>query len=496
MQLPKTGDVLLEKYVLEERLGEGGMGIVFAARHRLLAQRVAVKLIRPEIAMDGEAVARFVNEARAAAHIASDHVARVLDVGMLEDRYPYMVLEYLDGVDLAQSLRARGPLPVADVADYLLQVIEALAHAHALGIVHRYLKPSNLFLARRPDGTLRVKVLDFGISKARRQVDVPSAQMTKKNAILGSPHYMSPEQLRDAASVDHRSDIWALGVVAYELLSGRTPFGGENAVAVFAAIQEAEPTRLRDARKDVDAELEGVILKCLERERASRFESVTDLGRALAPFGTAVAARALENAKLIVPLGSVRSPPQTSLRLDAEDTGSEEAVISATLRATPVALPQASTGETENALSSSRGVTAPERRRGVGVAVGVTAVVAAGALVILAWPARVPVATLGEATSSARAVSRDAWPTPSAVAAPSTSSVVLALPVRETLAVEPTVPSPSISALPRRPTIPNAATPHPVTSASAVVSSPPRCVPPFTYDGNGTKRWKPECLSQ
>src|SRR6185436_6098030 len=207
--MPNPGDVLLGKYKIESVLGEGGMGKVYAAQHMLLGKRVAMKLLLPEVIRHKDSVQRFLNEARAVARIENEHVAQVLDVGQLENGLPFMVLEYLDGIDLACLLETRGPLPIHEVADHLLETIDAVARAHQLGIIHRDLKPANLFLARRTDGTARIKVLDFGISKAIG--GVTSGSLTKTSSMVGSPMYMAPEQLRDSKSVDHRCDIWALG---------------------------------------------------------------------------------------------------------------------------------------------------------------------------------------------------------------------------------------------------------------------------------------------
>ena len=229
--LPQPGDVLAGKYRVERVLGSGGMGVVVAAMHLTLQERVALKFLLPEGAKKEETVTRFLREARAAAKIKSEHVARVSDVGTLESGAPYLVMEYLDGSDLSALLRRDGPLPPRDAVEYVLQACEALAEAHAVGIVHRDLKPANLFLARHAGGAPRIKVLDFGISKlTARDPSMPpdDPSMTRTRAWLGSPLYMSPEQMRSARDVDTRTDIWALGVILYELLSGKPPFDGET----------------------------------------------------------------------------------------------------------------------------------------------------------------------------------------------------------------------------------------------------------------------------
>ncbi len=284
--LPSPGDVLVGKYQIERLIGRGGMGAVFAAQHMLLNQRVAVKLLLGELACSQEATSRFMNEARAAAQIQGDHVARVLDIGQLPSGTPYMVLEYLEGTDLAGLLQQRGVLGIAEVADYALQALDALAQAHAAGIVHRDLKPANLFLARRHDGTNVVKVLDFGISKNLHPLSGTPQGMTQTKALLGSPEYMSPEQLRTPRGVDTRTDIWSLGVILYELLTGRMPFTGESLGELFIQIMESAPPPVRAHRPDVPAAFEAVVLRCLIRDPNARFGSVNELAAMLLPFAS------------------------------------------------------------------------------------------------------------------------------------------------------------------------------------------------------------------
>ena len=195
----REGEILAGKYRVDKVLGVGGMGVVVAAYHIELDQRVAIKFLLPEVLDHGEAVARFAREARAAVKIKSEHVAKVTDVGKLENGAPYMVMEFLDGSDLSQWLTQRGALPVEQACEFVLQACEAIAEAHALGIVHRDLKPGNLFVIRRADGVLSVKVLDFGISKTASGPGSGSAgAMTKTSALMGSPLYMSPEQMQSS----------------------------------------------------------------------------------------------------------------------------------------------------------------------------------------------------------------------------------------------------------------------------------------------------------
>lgn len=290
----EPGHLLAGKYRIDRLLGRGAMGVVYAAQHELLHVPVAVKLMRPALGLDPLAVFRFLNEARNASRIQSDHVVRIFDVGVLDSGVPFIVMELLEGADLALVLRHRGPLPIAPTVDWLLEVVEALAHAHAIGIVHRDIKPSNLFLSRRHDGTDRIKVLDFGVSKT---IAAPSTGgMTITGAVVGTPLYMAPEQLRGAKLVDSRADIWALGAVAYELLSGHVPFPGDNVVAVFAATCETTPTPPREFRPEIPAGLEAALLRCLQREPDARFANVGALGVDLAPYGTPSSVQTLARA--------------------------------------------------------------------------------------------------------------------------------------------------------------------------------------------------------
>ncbi len=295
--LPNVGDLVAGKYRIESLLGSGAMGAVFVARHELLDKRVALKLICEDQAQAPHAVTRFYNEARAAAKIEGEHVARVLDVGQHENGTPFIALELLEGANLAEVLETRAPLPVHEVVGWILQVCEALAEAHSFGIVHRDLKPANLFLARRRDGRSIVKVLDFGVAKTHAPLQ---PAMTVTSSILGSPVYMAPEQLRSAKSVDARADIWALGVVLYELLTGRLPFRGDYVAVVFVAGLEHTPPAPRTLRADVPEALERVVLRCLAREVDHRFQSVAELAEALAPFAGSDACFSVQRIRTIM----------------------------------------------------------------------------------------------------------------------------------------------------------------------------------------------------
>lgn len=278
MENPVPGDVLLGKYRIERVLGKGGMGVVVAALHLELGGLFAIKFLLPSTLGLPEAIERFLREARAAARLRGEHVARVHDVGRMENGAPYMVLEYLDGCDLKEIVKKQGPLSVEETVTYLLQVCDAIAEAHAAGIVHRDLKPANLFLTQRPNGSPCVKVLDFGISKVSGPEEV---DLTGTGAMFGSPLYMSPEQISKTKSVDARTDIWAMGVILYELLTGITPFTAATMLEVVSGVLQEEPAPPRQRRPDLLPAVEAVILRCLRKKREERFQSVAELMAAL-----------------------------------------------------------------------------------------------------------------------------------------------------------------------------------------------------------------------
>jgi serine/threonine protein kinase len=396
------GQVLAGKYRVDRVLGAGGMGVVVEAHHLALDSKIAIKFLTPEVQGNAEAVARFAREARVAAKIRSEHVTRVLDVGMLDTGAHYIVMELLDGMDLRQWLTRKGPLPVGEAVDFVLQASEAIAEAHDLGIVHRDLKPANLFCVRRPNGSQCIKVLDFGISKMSSLGDSGGGlSMTGTATVMGTPFYMSPEQMDSARNTDGRTDIWALGVILFELLTGQLPFSGESLPQVCMSVTSRPAPSVRALRADVPPELEAAIHKCLEKDRTKRFQTVGDLCDAVAPFAAVLDSR------------SARGRPEGS-----------------TLMASPTAFDEAGLSQAPDMESirgfgkTARGV--PGRNLRVAVAMAVGAIATLGLISALlitgtpgprsaASPGVDPLPSLGTASSSPPAVTK-----PVATAAPAT----------------------------------------------------------------------------
>jgi serine/threonine protein kinase len=290
--IPGVGEVVAEKYQIDRMLAEGGMGVVYEATHLQLDEKVAIKFLRSDFtgSMSTELAGRFIREARASAKIRSEHVTRVYDVGTLPSGAPFIVMEKLNGDDLEQLVEKNGVLPIAKAIDYVLEACEALAEAHAIGIVHRDLKPANLFLTHRADGSSCVKVLDFGISKFKDSGTSGAAMsVTKTHAVMGSPRYMSPEQMRSTKDVDARADIWAIGIVLYELFAGTVPFDGESMPQICASILQDEPKPLRVLRPEITAELDAIVTRCLAKKAADRYQNIVPLAQELAAFGTTAA---------------------------------------------------------------------------------------------------------------------------------------------------------------------------------------------------------------
>jgi serine/threonine-protein kinase len=278
----RIGRVIADKYRILRLLGRGGMGEVYEARHVVVGRRFALKFLREHLNRSRDSLSRFLREAQAAGALDSEHIAAVLDFDTAADGSPFLVMEYLAGESLAALLAREGPLPVPRAIAILIQVCSGLDVAHRAGIVHRDLKPDNLFVMQLPNGAELIKILDFGIAKL---TDPGSdGAITSSGAILGTPFYMAPEQARGEKSVDFRADIYALGVIAYELLSGAKPHPGEGYNAILAHILTQPVAPLARLRPALDRALVAVIERALASEPARRQTSIAELGNDLSPY--------------------------------------------------------------------------------------------------------------------------------------------------------------------------------------------------------------------
>ncbi|MDB4934260.1 MAG: Protein kinase [Labilithrix sp.] len=381
----RRGAIIRAKYRVERVLGEGGMGVVLLATHLKLEQRVALKVLLPSVEKRAHVQARFAREARAAAKLRNEHVVRVLDVDETEDGVPFLVMEFLVGSDLDAVLLREGPLEPERAADYVLQACEGVAEAHAAGIVHRDLKPSNLFVAKTEDGGEVVKVLDFGIAKALESND--DLSLTATSGVVGSPLYMSPEQLKGSRDVDARTDVWSLGVVLYQLVSAKLPFEATSATALAAVIASEAAVPLAKVRPGLPAAYLEAVDRCLRKDASQRFESVVELARALATLAPgangsadrvsrvsrAAATRRLSLAATQPEEDAAPEPVARSPRVTAALTEEEERPVAAP--------PHAAAGQrTDYGSEVVRKPSTPPKeppRRGLGMAVGAAIVVAA-----------------------------------------------------------------------------------------------------------------------
>ncbi len=322
--VPRKGDRIADVYRVEGVVGLGGMGAVLSAVHVGLKQRVAIKVMLAQGARKKIAVARFLREARAASAIQCEHVVRIIDVGRLKNGLPYMVMEFLPGVSLQERLDKGGPLPVQEAIDCVLQACEAIANAHSIGVVHRDLKPANLFLTHRADGAPFVKVLDFGISKAEWAGDPDfQPELTQTTDIMGTPTYMSPEQVRSSKNVDWRTDIWSLGAVLYELCTGAPPFWADSLPALSAMIVSDSPVPPSQRRAGIPPEIEACILRCLEKDPGARPQTVQEIAAWLEPWAPPVSADTLARLR--------RVPPPNSVSVTLGDAPADLDLDSATL---------------------------------------------------------------------------------------------------------------------------------------------------------------------
>jgi eukaryotic-like serine/threonine-protein kinase len=303
----KKGEIIGGKYRLEDVLGLGGTAVVMSATHQQLHQRVAVKLLLNNAATAGVDAERLLREAQVIAQMRSPHVARVVDVGTLTNGSPFMVMELLEGLDLEGHLQLRGRLPIAEAVDIVMQVCEAVAEAHGLGVVHRDIKPGNIFLTRDVDKRPLVKVLDFGLSKLSiRAKQQAQKKITSPLEVMGTPAYMSPEQLRATSDVDERSDIWSLGILLYELITGDLPFDDESVQALCVKVMR---DAWRPIKLDLPDGLETVLTRCLQKDPEHRFPKVSALAIALAPF-----AEKKERLDRVLRVQPLSLPPMTVMK--------------------------------------------------------------------------------------------------------------------------------------------------------------------------------------
>ncbi len=495
----RPGQVLAGKYRVERVLGAGGMGVVVAARHINLDVPVALKFMTSEALSDHALVTRFLREARATARLRGEHVIRVSDVGELDSGAPYMVMEHLQGQDLAALLASLGPPPIASAVEYAIQACEGLDEAHHAGIVHRDIKPSNLFLTRRPNGTPCIKVLDFGISKSIRMLQASEfMHSTSDHAVFGTPLYMAPEQMRAARDVDTRSDLWSLGASLYELLTGTVPFPAESIVTLAYRIANEGAPPLRERRPEIPDGLERIVLRCLDRDPDRRFPDARSLAIALEPYRSPIVASAHrdggeEDETTMMDHGAVEPPVPEHL---VESLGTSSV----------------SWGRSQRPVDIAK-----RRRQAAYVA---TAVVAVGLVAMFALPrdqlaAAPPPAPARLVTAPAAVIEPAhvelvALPAAAPSIEPPTVSIadLPSVPVRPTavaavaLPVAPPVASP---VAPPRVLDPDgilAVTPAPVGSKSVIVhavpSAPPaaaNCSPPYFFDELGVKVFKPECVN-
>jgi serine/threonine-protein kinase len=498
MSFISTGSIIDGKYRVEHQLGEGGMGVVFAAEHLQLSQPVAIKFLLPSAAESPEIVERFLREARAAVRIESDHVVRILDVGTLETGTPYIVMERLEGTDLADLIAREGPMETRAAIDAVLQACEALAEAHALGIVHRDLKPANLFRVARRDGSTSIKVLDFGISSVaavRIAGARTAARLTENGSVMGTVLYMSPEQLRTPMDVDPRSDIWSLGVVLHELLTAEAPFDGSSLPEVTLKIALDAPPSVRVSRPDLTPDIAAIIVRCLEKSRDDRFANVAELASALAPFANRGAQTLVDGASHLLGVDASASRPPSLLPSPYAQRSTRAHVA----------------GETVFGTAADRRRTADERANTAFAARsrGRQGVILATLMIVAAL--------LGIGVVSTH---RAPSPTPSAraVAAPRALEVVASASIPTSALPHDSAPSPARSVvapiasaslappIAHATTAPSANNAHlqPVVAAPVAIPSQqpsalptdsvsPECFPPYTLDDAGVRTPKPAC---
>ncbi len=517
--VPKPGQVLAGKYRVERVLGAGGMGVVVEAYHLHLDTLVALKFMTEETYADHSLVARFLREARATARLRGEHVVRVSDVGELDSGAPYMVMEFLQGQDLSALLTSLGPPPMASAVEYAIQACEGLDEAHRAGFVHRDVKPSNLFLTRRPNGTPCIKVVDFGISKAVTMSGAAERlEATSTRAIFGSPLYMAPEQMRATRDVDARADLWSLGASLYELLSGSVPFAAESLVDLAYRIANEDPPSLCAAHPEIPYPLERIILRCLEKDRNRRFPDARALALALEEFRTPRAGPIHESTdderedetRVMDPVA-----PDPSRQVPAMSVGEPAVQFDRIISLAPLA-PAAmeATKESQESLSTSSVSWGTSQRLGrrrprarlylrylaaAAVAVGGTVSILGAIFMGRNMTPALPVPTTPPPPTSVSVVSNATTDAPTNSIEPPTVSV-MDLPTAPDPRPVAAVPrgAPKLTDTPSPSASESSSSPKP-GAAKAVPTSAPRAestsCPPFYIDAVGRKIFNPDCLN-
>ncbi len=463
------GTVIAGKYRVEALLGMGGMGVVVAARHLELDQPLAIKVLLPSVADDEVAMTRFVREGRSAARLTSPYVAKVYDTGQLPSGAPYLVMELLRGRDLRAHLAEARRVPLAQAIEWTVQAAHALGEAHAQSIIHRDVKPANLFLAETSAGQ-QIKVLDFGVSK---RLDSTEADLTKTTAAVGTPRYMAPEQMRSPRLADARGDVWSLGVVLYELTTGEPPFRGDSVTALCFDVMERTPTPPSQLSPELPAAFDDVVLRCLEKDPSDRYTSMHALATALLSITPATRASGLFDPSAWAAASSTLGATPVSVPSDLH-------LAAATRRdpeTEPLTRPPVSEQPHQETMRAWDTTAVPRTagRRGarlplvlLGVGIGVGAATLAGMLV--GDRDATPTGTIGSIVI-----------TPPTASAPSSPVVAAADP--------PPVASVSASA----PAVAPSSHEPPVTAAPPKVVRP-NCTPPYTIDERGHRHAKPQCL--
>jgi len=401
----KLGLLLLGRYRIVRKLGEGGMGAVYEGLHEMLSKRLAIKCLHAQFASNPEIVERFYREAHAATAVGNEHIIEVTDVGTFDDGSPFIVMEFLDGVEFGKLIEQEGSLPITRLVHIVTQVCSALAAAHARGIVHRDMKPENIFLIPRGRDRDFVKVLDFGISKMREQNESIGGGLTRTGMALGTPYYMAPEQAQGVRDIDHRADIYSVGIILYQGLTGNLPFDAESYPALLLKIMSERPAPMRVFRNDIPDALEQVVMQAMARDRSVRFQTIEALSAALSRFAV------------------LQTLPPSSL--------GSSTPMPAPMRSTAASMPQTTPFATAHDHALTGGTPTPPRARDMRAMISIAA-----AVVVLGGVAAVWLASSRE-SSSGQSVEHVVSPAPVQTAQPVAPPAEPVAPAQPTFAQAP-----------------------------------------------------------